>query len=209
MDKENLWAKYAENFEDLNNYVVGKNDMAIIKQAVSEIKDLGQVLELACGDGAYTKIIAKNAQNVLATDLCEKMVQAASAKLDHIENIKVEQANCLHLSYNNESFDAVFMANILHVTSDYNKALSEACRVLKPNGKIIILDLTTDGMTLLNKLKMIWRYLKTYGKPSKDTQKPKFSLKEMVYLVQEKNLNVKKSQLLGEKSKAVFVVAQK
>ena len=59
MEKEKYWSKFADDFEELNNYVVGKSDMDIILNELSKQKNLGNTLELACGSGTYSELLAK------------------------------------------------------------------------------------------------------------------------------------------------------
>lgn len=48
----------------MNNYVIGKESMEVFLQEVDELKDLGDTLELVCGNGTYTKILSKHATHV-------------------------------------------------------------------------------------------------------------------------------------------------
>ncbi len=206
---ENSWEKFAQNFEDLNNYVIGLEDMELIKSKIATYKNLENVLELACGNGTYSKILLTNASHLTATDLSEEMVKVTKNRLKDAKNVKVEVADSMQLPYENGSFDSVFMANLLHIVPDYEKIVEETYRVLKPNGKIYVLDFTSEGMTFLNKMKMIYRYLKTYGKPSSSAKKPKFSPNDMKELLESKNFNIHELELLGNKSKAVFAIGEK
>lgn len=64
------------------------------------------------------------------------------------------------------------MANLLYIP-EQEKAIAESKRVLKTNGQIIILSFTLPGISLFNKLVMLCRYVKTYGKPPKQSRKPR------------------------------------
>lgn len=207
--QEKMWSRFAENFENLNNYVVGKEDMVLAKNEVAKIANLGYLLELGCGNGTYTNILEKNAKNILATDFSSEMIDVSKKRFEKNTNIEVFQANAMELPFENETFDTVFMANLLHIVSDCDKVLQEANRVLKPNGKIILLDFTTFGMRFFDKLGMIYRYLKTYGKPSKKAQNPTLSPKKMNKFLEKNNFKDANSKLIGNKSKAVLAVALK
>ncbi|PIE45812.1 MAG: hypothetical protein CSA45_01535 [Gammaproteobacteria bacterium] len=50
----------------------------------------------------------------------------------------------------------MFMANVIHVVEYPDKALREAQRVLKMDGRLIIVSFTMDGMNVINKIKMIY-----------------------------------------------------
>ena len=95
-----------------------------------------EVLEIACGTGLITRNIAEAAKHVTATDLSEKML-AQLQKEGLPENVTVQQENASALSFADDSFDAVIIANVLHLLTEPEKALAEAARVLKPGGLLI------------------------------------------------------------------------
>ena len=152
MEKETYWSKFADDLEERTNYVVGKNDIEIIESFVSEQKALGKTLEVGCGNGTYSKILILEAENLTATDFSDEMVAVAKERLKGVENVSVEKANCFNLSYPDSSFNTVFMANLLHIIREPEKAVAEGKRVLKKNGRLIVISFTTEGMTFFNKL---------------------------------------------------------
>ena len=205
MEKETYWSKFANDLEERTNYVVGKNDIEAIKTFLAKQKTLGKTLELGCGNGTYSKILIREAEYLTATDFSDEMVAVSKKRLKGIGNISVEKANCFSLSYPDSSFDTVFMANLLHVIPEPEKAVAEGKRVLKKNGRLIVISFTTEGMTFFSKLGMIYRYLKTYGKPSPTAhtltvQKTREMLKSCGFKVEE-------ATLIGNKSKAIFINA--
>ena len=202
MEKEQYWSKFADDFEERNNYVVGYEDMDLILEKVKQQKDLKDTLELGCGNGTFSKVLISEATQLTATDYSDEMVNAATNRLKEIENIKVEKADCFNLPYPDSSFDTVFMANLLHIIPEPEKAILECKRVLKKGGKIIIVSFTTDGMSIINKIIMIYRYLITYGKPSPFAQN--LTLKTAEQMLANNGFKVEESKLLGNKVKAVF-----
>ncbi|PID50401.1 MAG: methyltransferase type 11 [Proteobacteria bacterium] len=203
MEKEQYWSKFAEDFEERNNYVVGSSDMSIIFQKIEQLQNLKNTLELGCGNGTYSKILIKNATNLIATDFSDEMVVVAKNRLKTYENIKVEKANCFKLPYSDHSFDTIFMANLLHIIPEPENAIAECKRVLKENGQLIVISFTSEGMTTLNKILMIYRYLKTYGKPSPFAQSLTVNgTREMLH---KHGFEIEESSLLGNKMKAIFV----
>lgn len=205
--KENYWSDFAEEFEQNNTYVVGKNDMKIVLDTVHNLKHLNKTLELGCGNGTYSKIIAKNATQLTATDYSEQMVTITKDRLIQENNTIVEIANCFNLNYSKESFDTVFMANLLHIIDQPKAAILQAEQCLNKKGQLIILDFGMEGMTILNKLKLIYRYRKTYGRPPKSRQK--LTLNSIKSMLIDSNFEIKRSELIGDKMKCAFIIAQK
>ncbi len=206
---ENFWEQYAKDFDTLNDFVVGKEDMQISKNEVKKLTNLGKTLELACGNGVYTKLLAKNASSLLATDLSTKMLDVAKQNLKEFNHISFKTADCLNLDFEDESFHSVFTANLLHVTDDCHKTLQEIYRVLKPNGSFYALDFTLYDMSEDDKEAMIQRFLKSYGKPTNNPEYPMLSPKSLEEIAQKEGFKVEQCYLIGESSKAVVLKARK
>lgn len=160
----NQWQQFATDFENRNNYVVGKLEIDRIKTRLSKFYGTGHVLELGCGNGTYTKVMADNAQSVTATDVSREMLNVCQKRLCDCDNVKTQLADGFNLPYRDNSFDTLFMANLLHVVPEQNKLLQECHRVLKPFGQVIVMSVTMYKMSLINRAKLLYRYHKTYGK---------------------------------------------
>ncbi len=200
--KEIFWSKTANDFEEKNNKIVGAKSMQIVLDALAGEINLGNTLELACGNGTYSKVLVKNAETLTCTDWSEEMVAETKRRLKNFSNIKVEQANCFDLQYPDNSFDTVFMANLLHIIPKPEKALAEAKRVLKSNGQVIVIDFTATGMKFPDKMRMFYLFLKFYGKPPKGGQN--IDDKKLKAMFENTGLKVEYSKIIGARSKAVF-----
>ena len=205
MEKEVYWSRFARDFEARNIYVVGSRDFAAVKEQVASEKDLGRVLELGCGNGTYSEILAREADHVTATDFSDEMLEIATARAEG-SGITVEKQNCLDLSYQKPCFDTVVMINLLHIIPTPELALKEARRVLNENGRIVVLSFTTDGMAFWAKLTMFYRYLKTYGKPPETSRH--LTMSSTRSLLSGAGFSVEQACLVGERSKAVWAVAR-
>ncbi len=202
------WSKLAENFDDLQRYITGEATDTQIKKELETLKDLGDVLELACGIGNYTKNLSPQSKSILATDISEEMVRVAKEKLNSYANIKVKKADCYKTGLKSRGYNTIFMANLIHVASEPEEVLKESYRLLKNKGRLVIVSFTADGMSFINKLIMIYRYLRAFGPPPKGGTP--FSLKTLTEAVNNNGFKVKEAKLLGDKqSKAMFIVARK
>jgi len=207
MPRERYWSRFASDFEERNNYVVGKDDMNLVFKEISRLKKLGSTLELASGNGTYSRILNKNSESLIATDFSIEMVEESKRRMPSSDSLTIEQADAFNLSYPDSSFDTLFLANLLHVVSSPEKIIEEGKRVLKNGGQIIIVDFTMDGVSFFNKLSLIFRYLKTYGKPSKEGQN--LTLSNIEEMLIESKFNIRDARLIGNDMKAVLVIAEK
>ena len=205
--KNKDWSAFASDFEERSAYVVGKADLDITGIELEKLKDFGNVLELGCGTGVYTYSLAAGAETVLATDISKEMVETASARYIGENKIKVEQADCFRLLYPSAAFDTVFMANLLHVVPNPEEVITEAARVLKSGGRIIVSSLTTSGMNFFDKMCMGFRYLKTWGKPPKGGTV--LTVNRVAGMLENNGFSINDGRLIGERSKSVFVTAVK
>ncbi len=205
---EKSWSNIADNFDEIQEYVTGREIDAQIKAELSTLKNLGNVLEVACGNGNYTRALAQNSSSLLASDISEDMLRRAKEKLKDLDLISFAKLDCYHTGLESHTYDTVFMGNIIHVVHEPKKALKEASRVLKPNGKLVIISFTADGLSFLSKLTLAYRYVKDMGKPP--AKATKFGLNSLKEFVLANGFCIEKAKLLGnKKSKAIFIVARK
>lgn len=107
-----------------------------IAQRIAQRVTGKDVLELACGPGQLAKAIAPCAHSVVATDYSDGMVRVANQG-DIPENLSFAVADATDLPYEDGSFDAVIMANALHIMPEPDEALSEIRRVVRKGGLLI------------------------------------------------------------------------
>jgi ubiquinone/menaquinone biosynthesis C-methylase UbiE len=207
MDKEVYWSRYARDFEERNNYVAGKRNIKAIKQTLSEQNLTGDVLDLGCGNGTYSKVLAQTVDRVFATDWSDEMVNVCRVRLRLNPNIFIKKENCFGLSFPASHFDAVVMINLLHVIPEPEKAIRESRRVLKKGGDIVVISFTAEGMGLLSKLGMIFRYLRKYGKPPETSRRLTVDMTKT--MLESEDFTIGEARLIGKNSKAVFVRATK
>lgn len=134
-DNKNFWQRYAPVYWMFVRSA-GKAYDEISGKISKYIKKDSKVLELACGTGEFTFRLAKKCESWLATDFSENMLKEAEVAYEkqriNIEGLIFEQQDATNLPYENESFDAVMIANALHIMPEQERALAQIRRVLKP-----------------------------------------------------------------------------
>ena len=102
------------------------------------------VADIGCGEGDLTLLLARFAKRVVAVDLSAQMlrvVQERSAEAGAARRVSVEKGDLEKLPLDTGSMDAAFVSQVLHHASRPGKAIGEAARILKPGGRLILLDL--------------------------------------------------------------------
>ncbi len=90
-------------------------------------------LEIGCGEGHNSRLIAKRCKTLTAIDICEEFI-TYNQGLDSPANLIFQEANAIDLPFDNESFDFVVVLMAFMDMAEINKVLSQIYRVLKPNG---------------------------------------------------------------------------
>nr|WP_315598707.1 class I SAM-dependent methyltransferase [uncultured Cupriavidus sp.] len=120
-------------------------DLEQLKQALAHLKPVAhsRVLDLGCGAGHASFAAATVANEVVAYDLSAEMlaVVAAAAQDRGLANIRTQQGAAEVLPFADASFCAVVSRMSAHHWRDVPAALREIRRVLKPNGKVVLIDI--------------------------------------------------------------------
>jgi ABC-2 type transport system ATP-binding protein len=202
------WSKLANTLDKDEVYVVGESIHQALMERVSGESGLGELIELGCGTGLFTKVLAKNASHVMATDLSDEMLAAARTQLKDWQNVAVEKADCEKTDFSDGQFDSVFMANLIHVIENPSMALQESYRILKDGGLLLIVDYTGYGMKWFELMKMVIRAMRKWHKPA-PYGKGKLSPDELRSMVESTGFEVEEVQLMGNKTKALYLRGRK
>lgn len=100
-----------------------------------------RVLEIGLGQGADGEQIARRGAIYNGVDLTDEAVKRTSMRfqLRDLPFERIEQASALCLPFDDNSFDIVFSHGVLHHIPEIGAAQNEIARVLKPDGKLIVM----------------------------------------------------------------------
>lgn len=136
-DNKKFWQRYAPIYAGFMKSADKSYD-EICGKVEGYLRSDMKVLELACGTGAFTLRLADKAKSWEATDFAENMIKEAKAAYAksgrEISGLHFSVQDATNLPYEDESFDAVMIANALHIMPEPKKALAEIHRVLKKDG---------------------------------------------------------------------------
>jgi ubiquinone/menaquinone biosynthesis C-methylase UbiE len=106
-------------------------------------------LDLGCGMGWVVRHAANLADGrgeFYGIDISSKMIEKAEAGSTSYKNVRFHKANADELPFDNDFFDLIVCSNSFHHYFHPGRVLQEVFRVLKPNGRIYVLDPTADGL---------------------------------------------------------------
>lgn len=202
------WGKLARTFHEDALYVVGPDVYQEIRRWLqNQFKVTDTALELGCGTGFFSGIIADRVKHLTATDFALEMIEQAKNNLSQFSNVEVQKADSYDTSFADNVFDAILLANLLHIVENPVAVLKESHRVLQSDGRIVIVDATGHGMSFFKKMGLVVRYLRRFGKPPSSNRS--FSPDELAAMVEEAGFAVEESVLIGKNAKAVCLRGRK
>jgi SAM-dependent methyltransferase len=115
----------------------------VLPWALGQLRPDGEVLEIGAGSGAMAaRLLAHDPQlTLVATDYDAGMVTHASRTLSAFaDRATVQQADAAQLPFDDDRFDLVLSFAMLHHVGDWQRAVREALRVLRPGGRFVGYD---------------------------------------------------------------------
>jgi len=97
--------------------------------------------DLGCGTGQLSQTIAPYVQRVIAVDASRDMLDAARHRLTEAPNVDIRQGELEALPIDNGALDAAMLSLVLHYSPDPALALAEVGRVLRPGGRVLVVDM--------------------------------------------------------------------
>jgi ubiquinone/menaquinone biosynthesis C-methylase UbiE len=97
--------------------------------------------DLGCGTGKLTEHVAPFVRKVIAVDASAEMLQAARRRLHASANVEIRQGALEALPIDDEQLAVAMMGLVLHHVPDPARVLSECARVLRPGGRLLIIDM--------------------------------------------------------------------
>ncbi|MDQ3129395.1 MAG: bifunctional demethylmenaquinone methyltransferase/2-methoxy-6-polyprenyl-1,4-benzoquinol methylase UbiE [Acidobacteriota bacterium] len=145
-----MFSGIARRYDFLNHFLSVNTDKRWRRLVRKKLEDVlirpdALVLDVACGTGDLSLELQKNANaKIIGTDFCRPMLSIAFDKNEkNNEQIPYVEADGMNLSFADASFDAVTIAFGLRNFSNWQDGLKELHRVLKKDGKLIILEFST------------------------------------------------------------------
>lgn len=123
-------------------YVPGRSWKGVAEALLKLLPPL-VIADLGAGEGTISQLMAQRAKRVIAIDNSEKMVEFGSelARKHGIANLEYRLGDLEDVPIRSGTVDLAFLSQALHHARHPERAVAEAWRILKPGGRITILDL--------------------------------------------------------------------
>jgi ArsR family transcriptional regulator len=113
--------------------------------------------DLGCGTGQMSAALSPFVRRVVAVDASAQMLQAARKRLQPLGNVELRRGELEALPIDDARLDAALVVLVLHHIPDPAKALGEAKRILKPGGRLVLVDmLPHDRESYRHQMGHVW-----------------------------------------------------
>ncbi|HUV70936.1 MAG TPA: metalloregulator ArsR/SmtB family transcription factor [Terracidiphilus sp.] len=124
------------------DYVPGQSWKGVA-EALLRLMPPMTIADLGTGEGAFALLLAQRAKKVIAVDSSAKMIEVGrdQAQRHGVENVEFRLGDMEEIPIGEAEVDLVFFSQSLHHALHPGRALEEAARILRPGGRIVVLDL--------------------------------------------------------------------
>ncbi len=142
-EAQRFFAGAAGAWDRLRTQVYGKR--VVTEALLALVPPEWTVADLGCGTGALAADLAPRVRNVVAVDQSLAMLRAARKRLAGVRNVRIEEAALESLPLPDGSCDAAILSLVLAYLHDPEPALREAARILRPGGRLVVVEAARHG----------------------------------------------------------------
>jgi ubiquinone/menaquinone biosynthesis C-methylase UbiE len=148
---QKYFARHAAEWDRIRKLHVADEAVEEAISAALADKSFRSLLDLGTGTGRMLELFGPSIERGLGLDMSLDMLSLARTRLDRagLRHCSVRQGDIYDLALPKDSFDVVIIHQVLHVLDDGARAIAEAARVLRPSGRLLVVDFAPHDLEFL------------------------------------------------------------
>ncbi|HKB44298.1 MAG TPA: bifunctional demethylmenaquinone methyltransferase/2-methoxy-6-polyprenyl-1,4-benzoquinol methylase UbiE [Chitinophagaceae bacterium] len=154
-----MFNRIAGRYDVMNHFLSARTDIGWRKKAIRKLKqdNPGQILDIATGTGDMAILACKmlKPEKIIGIDISDQMLEIGNKKIEKEQlagKIQLQQGDSETINFAENTFDAVMVAFGVRNFENLDKGLAEMLRVLKPGGRLLILEFSKPRRRLIKSL---------------------------------------------------------
>jgi len=148
---QNYFRQHAAQWDRIRKLHVADEAVEVAIVAALADAPIRTLLDLGTGTGRMLELLGPQIERGLGLDLSLDMLSLARARLDRagLKHCSVRQGDIYDLALPKDGFDAVIVHQVLHFLDDGARAIGEAARMLRPGGRLLVVDFAPHDLEFL------------------------------------------------------------
>ncbi|WP_207476959.1 ArsR/SmtB family transcription factor [Arenibaculum pallidiluteum] len=142
----------AQRWHEIRGLHVPEREVEATLLGLLPAEGIDDLLDIGTGTGRMIELLAPRVRHAIGIDTSREMLAVARANLERaglLARCQVRQGDMYQLPYDDGSFDAILLHQVLHYAEDPSAALAEAARVLRPGGRLVAVDFAAHELETL------------------------------------------------------------
>jgi len=148
---QQYFERHASDWDEIRSLHVAEADVEAAMREALGPAPIEYLVDLGTGTGRTLELFSENYQRAVGIDVNQAMLAYARSKIERsgLRNAQVRQGDIYNLTLTPGEADVVVMHQILHYLSDPLRALQEASRIMRPGGRLLIVDFAPHELEFL------------------------------------------------------------
>src|SRR5271168_3760326 len=148
---QNYFRRHAAEWDRIRRLHIADTAVEEAIRAALADQPIRSLLDLGTGTGRMLELFAEHIERGLGLDLSLDMLALARTRLDRagLKHCTVRQGDIYDLALPRDTFDVVIIHQVLHFLDDSARAIKEAARVLRPGGRLLVIDFAPHDLEFL------------------------------------------------------------